>query len=174
MTPGLAAKQPKVVAGSVSVLKDMVRYVTTCTRVHPLSQCSFYSLCRPSGRLFGPKTINLKPILPLLPKIFAHADKTVRAEGTGLALALHGYLGPALDSHLSELKPVQVKELGEAFVEADGKGEGFGGLKQSRFTRSQQRERDVKEAEVALEGNAPGEEGTLRRAARAEGDAWRG
>lgn len=94
-----------------------------------------------------------------MPKIFAHADKTVRLEGTGLALALHAYLGPALDPYLAELKPVQVKELGEAFASADAKGEGFGAVKQSRFTRSQQRERDVKEAEGALEGTLGGEEG---------------
>ncbi|SCV69035.1 BQ2448_2055 [Microbotryum intermedium] len=128
LTPGLDVKQPKVVAGCVTVLKEIVRG-------------------------FGPKTINVKPILKLLPKIFAHADKTVRLEGTALALALHAYLGPALDPHLTSLKPVQVKELNEAFAEADAKGEeGFGQLKQSRFTLTQQREREVKQAEGALEG----------------------
>ena len=124
---GLAAKQPKVVAGSVTVLKELVH-------------------------LFGPKSISIKPILPLLSKIFAHSDKTVRAEGTNLALALHAYLGPALTSHLKDLKPVQLKELTEAFVEADAKGEGFGTAKQTRFTRTQQRERAVKEAEGPLDG----------------------
>lgn len=54
--------------------------------------------------------------------------------------------------HLSELKPVQVKELTEAFEEADKKGEGLGNVKATRFTRSQQRERQIKEAEGALEG----------------------
>jgi cytoskeleton-associated protein 5 len=55
---------------------------------------------------------------------------------------------------LAELKPVQVKDLEEAFKEVDEKGEGFGGSggRPSRWTRSQQRERDVKEAEGALEG----------------------
>ncbi|KAI5480254.1 microtubule associated protein [Pseudohyphozyma bogoriensis] len=134
ITPGLDVKQPKVVAGSVTVLKEIIR-------------------------LFGPKTIPPKPILALLPKIFAHADKTVRSEGTLLAIALHSYLGPALDPHLSELKPVQVKELNEAFKERDDKGEGFGGPegKQSRWTKTQQRERMVKEAEVQLEGGADDE-----------------
>ena len=47
---------------------------------------------------------------------------------------------------------MQLKELTEAFVEADGKGEGFGAAKQTRFTRTQQRERAVKEAEGTLEG----------------------
>lgn len=123
----MAAKQPKVVAGSVTVLKEIVR-------------------------LFGTTTINYKPILQILPKIFAHADKAVRAEGTLLCLALHSFLGPSLTPFLAELKPVQVKELTDGFADADAKGEGFG-AKQSRFTKSQQRVRAVKEAEGALEGN---------------------
>lgn len=108
-------------------------------------------------------------MLRLIPRIFAHSDKNVRAEGTGLALALHSYLGPALDSHLSELKPVQVKELGDAFAAAGAAGEGFPHARQSRFTRKQQRERDVREAENTLsasqgpaaadDGAANGEDG---------------
>lgn len=102
--------------------------------------------------LFGPKTISIKPVLAILPKIFAHSDSNVRAEGTLLAVALHCYLGPALTQSLSELKPLQVKELGDKFTEADGKGEGFGGVKQSRFTKSQQKAREVKQAAGPVEG----------------------
>ena len=108
--------------------------------------------------MYGPKTVSVKPILAVLPKVFAHADKNVRLEGTHLALALHAFLGPALAPALAELKPVQVKELGEAFEAADAKGEGFGAVRQTRFTVTQQRERDVKEAEGALNGVAGGEE----------------
>lgn len=132
------------------VLKEMVQYASSSP-----SSTSHLCLKLFINSQFGSKTISLRPILRLLPKIFSHADKTVRAEGTLLALALHAYLGPALDSHLSELKPVQVKELTEAFEVADKGSEGFGGLKQSRFTRSQKREKDVKQAEGALEGNRP-------------------
>ncbi|GAA5837023.1 hypothetical protein JCM11251_004477 [Rhodosporidiobolus azoricus] len=136
--PGLDAKQPKVVAGSVSVLKEIVR-------------------------CFGPPTISVPPILRCLPKIFAHADKTVRSEGQLLALSLHSYLGAALTPHLSELKPVQQKELGEVFEQADsGEKEefGFGRLKPSRFTVTQKKERARKEAEGQLNGaGEAGEEG---------------
>ena len=112
----------------------------------------------PPTRSYGPRTVKPAPILQALPKIFAHADAAVRAQGTALALALHGYLGPALDPSLKELKPVQVKELGEVFKAADEKGEGFGGSggKQTRWTRVQQRERMVKEAEGQLEGKVEG------------------
>ncbi|GAA5910305.1 hypothetical protein JCM6882_003246 [Rhodosporidiobolus microsporus] len=137
VVPGLDAKQPKVVAGSVSVLKEIVR-------------------------CFGPKTVSLPPILRTLPKIFAHADKTVRSQGQLLCLALHSYLGPALTPHLSELKPVQQKELSEAFEAADRgeKGDefGFGRVKPSRFTVGQKREMARKEAEGQLNGGG-GEEG---------------
>ncbi|BGO97975.1 Protein STU2 [Rhodotorula toruloides] len=131
IVPGLDAKQPKVVAGSVMVLKEI-------------------------ARCFGPKTANFKPILKTLPKIFAHADKTVRSEGQLLCLALHSYLGPALTPHLGELKPVQQKELGEAF-EAANRGEkgdewGFGKIRPSRFTVTQKKEMAVQEAQGQLEG----------------------
>lgn len=92
----------------------------------------------------------------MLPKIFAHADKTVRSEGSLLCLSLHSYLGPALAPHLGELKPVQVKELQDNFDKSD-RGEieggyGFGKLKPSRFTWTVKRDMKVKEAEGALEG----------------------
>ncbi|KAM0755289.1 ARM repeat-containing protein [Meredithblackwellia eburnea MCA 4105] len=129
LLPGLDLKQPKVVAGTVQALAEIIRS-------------------------YGPRTVKPNQILASLPKIFAHSDGSVRAQGTALALALHGYLGPALDPSLRELKPVQVKELGETFKAADEKGEGFGGSggKQTRWTRAQQRERLVKQAEVQLEG----------------------
>jgi cytoskeleton-associated protein 5 len=81
-----------------------------------------------------------QPILKILPKIFGHTDKTVRAEGTLLCQALYQYIGPALDPFLAELKPVQVKELKESFdaLEADGKGKGS--LKPERLTRAHARE----------------------------------
>ena len=129
MLDGLKAKQPKLVAGAVSVLKELTIQ-------------------------FGPKIVNPKPIVKQIPLIFAHADKTVRAEGTGLVQALYRYIGSAIDTHLSELKPVQIKELNESFAELDAKGEGKGTGAQTRFTRSQQREQMVKEAEGTLSGGA--------------------
>ncbi|GAA6034227.1 hypothetical protein JCM8097_003793 [Rhodosporidiobolus ruineniae] len=149
VVPGLDAKQPKIVSGSVSVLKEVVR-------------------------CFGPKTINVKPILKTLPKIFAHADKTVRSEGQLLCLALHSYLGPALTPHLSELKPVQQKELGEAFEAAD-RGEksdeyGFGRVGPTRFTVGQKREMARKEAEGQLNGATNGDEAGAEEAGEEEPD----
>ncbi len=58
-----------------------------------------------------------------------------------LAQALHIWLGPALQPALSELKPVQVKELNETFAKMDVDGQGQGTRKQERFTKAQERER---------------------------------
>ncbi|BGP23073.1 microtubule associated protein [Rhodotorula toruloides] len=150
VVPGLDAKQPKVVAGSVMVLKEI-------------------------ARCFGPKTANFKSILKSLPKIFAHADKTVRSEGQLLCLALHSFLGPALTPHLGELKPVQQKELGELFEAADRgeKGDewGFGKIRQLRFTVTQKKEIAVQEAQGQLEGGEDAGAGDGGNGAADEGAA---
>jgi cytoskeleton-associated protein 5 len=93
-----------------------------------------------SSSLFGAQVVPPQPVLKILPKIFAHSDKTVRAEGTLLTQALYQYIGPALDSFLADLKPVQVKELKESFEALEAEGKGRGSLKPERLTRAQARE----------------------------------
>lgn len=92
------------------------------------------------------------PVLKALPKIFAHADKNVRAEGTQLTHALYQYIGPAIDPWLAELKPVQVKELQETFEGMEKEGKGKGTLKAGRLTREQQREAEAN-ADAGVVGN---------------------
>jgi cytoskeleton-associated protein 5 len=94
----------------------------------------------PLCRKFGTQAVPPPPILKALPKIFSHSDKTVRAEGTTLAHTMYQYIGPGIEPWLADLKPVQVKELKEAFeaLEKDGKGKGT--LKAERHTRAQARE----------------------------------
>ena len=67
------------------------------------------------GRQFGIKKVNPKPILKLLPKLFGHTDKSVRAETFGLTVDIYHWLGQSIMTSLSGLKPVQLKELEEAF-----------------------------------------------------------
>lgn len=83
------------------------------------------------------------PILKALPKIFSHSDKTVRAEGTLLAHALYQCVGHAIEPWLADLKPVQVKELKEAFEGMEKEGKGKGSLKPERLTRAQAREAET-------------------------------
>ncbi|PWN24656.1 ARM repeat-containing protein, partial [Jaminaea rosea] len=96
---GLSAKQPKVVSGCVAALTALVRD-------------------------FGPKQVVPKPILKRLPDVFAHSDKTVRAEGAQLAVELHRYLGAALEPTIDSLKDIQAKELRAQFQQIDEQGQG--------------------------------------------------
>lgn len=107
-------------------------------------------------RIFGIQTTPPPPILKALPKIFGHSDKTVRAEGTHLAHTLYQYIGPGIDPWLADLKPVQVKELKEAFEAMDTSGAGKGTLKPERLTRAQAREAEahVDEPEDVVEDEA--------------------
>ncbi|THU90725.1 ARM repeat-containing protein [Dendrothele bispora CBS 962.96] len=133
--PGLNAKQPKAVAGCVTALKEIIR-------------------------LFGTQTTPPPPVLKALPKIFAHTDKTVRSEGTVLTHVLYQYIGPGIDPWLADLKPVQVKELKEAFENMEKEGKGKGALKPERLTRSQAREAEVASANDNgnEESGGPGED----------------
>ncbi|KAI0321641.1 ARM repeat-containing protein [Amylostereum chailletii] len=108
--PGLNAKQPKVVTGTISALKEVVRQ-------------------------FGIQVTPPGPVLKTLPKIFGHSDKTVRAEGTNLASSLYLYLGAGIEPWLADLKPVQVKELKESWEAMEKDGQGKGSLKPARLTR---------------------------------------
>lgn len=103
-------------------------------------------------RLFGIQTTPPPPLLKALPKIFAHSDKTVRAEGTLLTHTLYQYIGPAIETWLADLKPVQVKELKEAFENMEKQGKGKGTLKPERLTRAQARE-----AEATAENDGDGD-----------------
>jgi cytoskeleton-associated protein 5 len=83
--------------------------------------------------------------MKVIPKIFGHTDKNVRAEGSTLVTTLYTFLGPALLPTLSDLKPVQVSDLQKSFdaMDADGKGAGTG--KPTRYTRKAQRDREAAE-----------------------------
>jgi cytoskeleton-associated protein 5 len=92
--------------------------------------------------------------LKVLPKIFGHTDKNVRAEGTTLAHTLYQYIGTAIEPWLADLKSIQVSELKEAFEAMEKEGRGKGTLKPERLTRAQAAEA----AAVAEQGDSPQEE----------------
>ena len=97
------------------------------------------------SRVFGTQVVPTPPILKILPKIFAHSDKTVRAEGSNLAATLYQYIGPGIEPWLADLKPVQVKELKDSFDALEQEGKGHKTLKPDRLTRANARE-------IALQG----------------------
>jgi cytoskeleton-associated protein 5 len=88
---------------------------------------------------------NIKPIMKVIPKIFGHTDKNVRAEGSTLVTTLYTFLGPALLPTLSDLKPVQMTELQKSFDSMDGDGKGAGTGRPTRYTRKAQRDREAAE-----------------------------
>jgi cytoskeleton-associated protein 5 len=107
LIPGLSAKLPKLVAATTTALKEIYKQ-------------------------FGTRTVNPKLGLKQLPKLFAHSDKTVRAEATAFAVVLYNWLGDAIRPSLTDLKPLQLKELDEAFANVEP-----GKTTQERFLRSQ-------------------------------------
>lgn len=111
-------------------------------------------------RMFGIQVTPPPPILKAIPKIFSHSDKTVRAEGTSLTHTLYQYIGPGIEPWLADLKPVQVKELKEAFESMESENRGKGSLKPERLTRLQAREAenavnnpDVEDTQEEVEGS---------------------
>jgi len=144
-------------AGPISLM------LLAATAAMPIIVCSILTLdvlCR----LFGTQVTPPAPILKALPKIFGHSDKTVRSEGSGLAHALYQYLGTGIEPWLSDLKPVQVKELKEAWDGMEKEGRGKGSLKPERMTRQQARDAEQSAAAGegdAVNGSAATEEGAL-------------
>ncbi|WFD45308.1 hypothetical protein MPSI1_003990 [Malassezia psittaci] len=139
LTHMVSAKQPKQVAANVAALANIVES-------------------------FGVKPLHTPVILRVVPKIFAHPDKQVRAEGSRLVTALHVHLGPALAPTLSQLKDIQRKEL-----EAKWEQEDLSKLaKPTRFLHSEKPTISAEnpELETALsadtdqEQDAPGPAGT--------------
>lgn len=83
---------------------------------------------------FGARTVDPKPVLKVIPKLFLHADKNVRAETTALCLELYKWLKDAIKPmFFNDLKPVQQKELEDAFEKVKGDTP-----KANRLLRSQQ------------------------------------
>ncbi|KAG1441515.1 hypothetical protein G6F56_011447 [Rhizopus delemar] len=96
LLPGTSAKQPKVIVQTVITLKEIVRQ-------------------------FGTNHMDPKPLLRLLPKLFGHVDKNVRSETFNLTIELYQWLGDAIKNSLDGLKPIQQKELEDAFQKSTRK-----------------------------------------------------
>ena len=130
LLPFLAHKQPKVIAATLAALKEVYK-------------------------AYGVKTVEPKPVVKVLPKIFGHADKNVRAEGQNLTVELYRWLREAMKPLFwNELKDVQQKDLEKLFetIKAEPMP------KQERLLRSQQAAKEVAEEAGAGEAEAEAEE----------------
>ena len=130
LLPFLSHKQPKLIAAALAALSSI-----------------FHA--------YGCKVVEPKPVIKQLPKIYAHADKNVRAEGQNLTVELYRWLREAMKPLFwGELKEVQQKDLDKLFepVKAEPVP------KQERLLRSQQAAKEVEEASPADAGVDAGEE----------------
>jgi chorismate mutase len=121
LLPLLSHKLPKIITATLGALKEIYH-------------------------AYGCKTVEPKSILKLLPKVYGHADKNVRAEAQALTVELYRWLREAMKPLFwGELKPVQQTDLEKQFEPI--KDEPM--PKQERLLRSQQAAKE--EAELADE-----------------------
>ncbi|EME84150.1 uncharacterized protein MYCFIDRAFT_214631 [Pseudocercospora fijiensis CIRAD86] len=102
---------------------------------------------------YGCKTVEPKPVIKLLPKVFGHADKNVRAQAQALTVELYRWLKePMKPLFWNELKEVQQKDLDKLFEPVKSEP----APRQERLLRSQQaaKEREVEEAAAGGEEEA--------------------
>jgi cytoskeleton-associated protein 5 len=84
---------------------------------------------------YGCKIVEPKPTLKLLPKVFGHADKNVRAEAQNLTVEFYRWLRDAMKPFFwNDLKPVQQQDLEKVFEKVKDEPP----PKQERLLRSQQ------------------------------------
>ncbi|KAG9829508.1 ARM repeat-containing protein, partial [Aureobasidium melanogenum] len=108
---------------------------------------------------YGCKTVEPKPIIKLLPKVYGHADKNVRAEAQNLTVELYRWLKDAMKPLFwGELKPVQQTDLDKLFEKVkDDKPT------QERLLRSQQAAQEAAEeaGQAAAEDAEEDEDGAI-------------
>ena len=89
---------------------------------------------------FGAKVIKVSPLLNAIVPLMDHKDKDVREEGKRLIIEAYRWLGYVMKAQLSELKPVQLKELDIKFGNME---EEMGKAKLVRWLRSDSLGQDV-------------------------------
>ncbi|XP_066599618.1 protein mini spindles isoform X2 [Prorops nasuta] len=87
---GAEAKNPKIVSACIAALTLALRE-------------------------FGPKVINLKPLIKKMPSFLEDRDKIVRDEGKAMVIEMYRWIGAPLKQQLNTLKPVQLTELEAEF-----------------------------------------------------------
>lgn len=87
---GTEAKNPKIVSACISTLTLALKE-------------------------FGPKVINMKPLMKKIANFLEDRDKTVREEGKIMVVEMYRWVGDRLKQQLNTLKPVHITELEAEF-----------------------------------------------------------
>ena len=104
---------------------------------------------------YGCKTVDPKPVLKVLPKVYGHADKNVRAEGQNLTVELYRWLRDGMKPLFwNDLKPVQQQDLEKLFEKVKDEPP----PKPERLLRSQQAIKAAAPAPSGADDVAPEEE----------------
>ncbi|KAF2674709.1 ARM repeat-containing protein [Microthyrium microscopicum] len=110
LLPFMSHKQPKIIAATLGAVTQIYH-------------------------AYGCKTVEPKAVLKILPKVFGHADKNVRAESQKLAVEFYRWLKEAMKPLFwGDLKPVQQQDLEKLFDQVKDEPP----PKQERLLRSQQ------------------------------------
>jgi hypothetical protein len=133
LLPMLSHKQPKVIAATLDALSQIYH-------------------------AYGCKTIEPKPVLKLLPKMYGHADKNVRAKAQELTVEFYRWLKEAMKPLFwNDLKPVQQTDLDKLFEKVKDEPP----PKQERLLRSQQAAKEAAAAAPAAEEEDEEEEAAI-------------
>ncbi|KAI9726277.1 MAG: Microtubule-associated protein, microtubule dynamics during spindle orientation [Chrysothrix sp. TS-e1954] len=97
---------------------------------------------------YGCKTVEPKPVLKTLPKVYGHADKNVRAEAQNLTVELYRWLRESMKPLFwNELKPVQQTDLDKLFEKVKDEPS----PKPERLLKSQQAKVEAAKAQAVPE-----------------------
>jgi hypothetical protein len=123
LLPVLSNKQPKVIAATLEALTQIYH-------------------------AYGCKTVEPKPVLKALPKMYGHADKNVRAKAQELTVELYRWLKEAMKPLFwNDLKPMQQTDLDKLFEKVKDEPP----PKPERLLRSQQAAKEAAAAAPAAD-----------------------
>jgi protein STU2 len=132
LLPLLSHKQPKVIKATLDALTQIYH-------------------------AYGCRTVDPKPVLKALPKVYGHADKNVRAAGQNLTVEIYRWLKESMKPLFwNDLKPVQQQDLDKLFEKVKDEP----APKQERLLKSQQAVKEREAASAAADdGDAEGDDG---------------
>ncbi|KAL6427051.1 hypothetical protein ACFW04_009317 [Cataglyphis niger] len=102
---------------------------------------------------FGPKVINMKPLMKKMGNFLEDRDKTVREEGKAMVVEMYRWIGDRLKQQLNTLKPVHITEL-----EAEFNNFGDEKVMPTRYLRSQKPKNMSKNGDLAAGSDNNGED----------------